>query len=82
MPWSIFSAGHLSEHISGHPAHQQYYSYKLKRLVSIWFAFYICFKFVCTFVSLMGNGTEKHKHGVPLAIPQSWEVWEILEIKN
>lgn len=30
----------------------------------------------------MGNGTEKHKHGVPLAIPQSWEVWEILEIKN
>ncbi|KAK4435018.1 putative ATP-dependent RNA helicase DDX59 [Sesamum alatum] len=26
-------AGHLSEHIRGHPTHQQYYSYKLKRLV-------------------------------------------------
>ncbi|KAL9177923.1 hypothetical protein ABFS82_01G092100 [Erythranthe guttata] len=26
-------AGHLSEHITGHPSHQQYYSYKLKRLV-------------------------------------------------
>ncbi|XP_052210194.1 uncharacterized protein LOC127813313 [Diospyros lotus] len=27
------SAGHLSEHIRGHPSHGQYYSYKLKRLV-------------------------------------------------
>ncbi|KAL3834948.1 hypothetical protein ACJIZ3_009684 [Penstemon smallii] len=26
-------AGHLNEHIRGHPTHQQYYSYKLKRLV-------------------------------------------------
>ncbi|XP_020550789.1 uncharacterized protein LOC105164316 isoform X2 [Sesamum indicum] len=26
-------AGHLSEHIRGHPTHQQYYSYKLKRLL-------------------------------------------------
>ncbi|XP_059275978.1 uncharacterized protein LOC132030378 isoform X3 [Lycium ferocissimum] len=29
------SAGHLREHISGHPSHRQYYSYKLKRLLSI-----------------------------------------------
>nr|GMC80475.1 DEAD-box ATP-dependent RNA helicase 41 [Ipomoea batatas] len=27
------SAGHLSKHISTHPSHQQYYSYKLNRLV-------------------------------------------------
>ncbi|XP_004245760.1 uncharacterized protein [Solanum lycopersicum] len=27
------SAGHLREHITGHPSHRQYYSYKLKRLV-------------------------------------------------
>ncbi|KAF5734410.1 P-loop containing nucleoside triphosphate hydrolases superfamily protein isoform 1 [Tripterygium wilfordii] len=27
------SAGHLYEHIRGHPSHQQYYSHKLKRLV-------------------------------------------------
>ncbi|PIN12228.1 RNA helicase [Handroanthus impetiginosus] len=26
-------AGHLSEHIRGHPTHQRYFSYKLKRLV-------------------------------------------------
>ncbi|PIN10046.1 RNA helicase [Handroanthus impetiginosus] len=26
-------AGHLSKHIRGHPTHQQYFSYKLKRLV-------------------------------------------------
>ncbi|XP_055821304.1 uncharacterized protein LOC129889863 isoform X2 [Solanum dulcamara] len=26
------SAGHLREHITGHPSHRQYYSYKLKRL--------------------------------------------------
>lgn len=31
----VSSAGHLSEHISGHPTHQQYYSNKLKRLVKI-----------------------------------------------
>ncbi|XP_010264254.1 PREDICTED: uncharacterized protein LOC104602320 isoform X2 [Nelumbo nucifera] len=27
------SAGHLNEHIAAHPSHQQYYSYKLRRLV-------------------------------------------------
>nr|GLL25673.1 uncharacterized protein LOC109180697 isoform X2 [Ipomoea trifida] len=28
-----FVTGHLSKHISAHPSHQQYYSYKLNRLV-------------------------------------------------
>ncbi|KAF8412413.1 hypothetical protein HHK36_000377 [Tetracentron sinense] len=35
------SAGHLNEHIVAHPSHQQFYSYKLKRLVK-------CCKSTCT----------------------------------
>ena len=38
MYFPIYSAGHLKEHIRMHPSHQHYYSHKLKRLVSIYFA--------------------------------------------